>query len=206
MLTPKIGHITTVTPQPTSIPVTDGSDSLSGIRKLYWINSLGIDMTDSDGVGALFQKLRQNSEFRLLFADQAQKHFSRGGALSLKQSQQRYLNLANQIDKAIVAESARWGDTQASTPYGNRVQQPNPLTNVNHDHYPPAPNAPDIYFTREDSWIVERDNILNHYLPTLHDPSSRFATLNELRNEGLYPNAPAPEFSTNPAIYLQVRQ
>ena len=87
----------------------------------------------SDGVGALFQKLRQNPEFRLIFADQAQKHLSPGGALSLNQSQQRYLNLANQIDKAIVAESARWGDTQASTPYGNRVQQPNPLTNVNHD-------------------------------------------------------------------------
>ncbi|MDB4690371.1 lamin tail domain-containing protein [Verrucomicrobia bacterium] len=152
----------------------------------------------SGGVGALFQKLRHNSAFRLLFADQAQKHFSPGGALSLKQNQQRYLNLANQIDKAIVAESARWGDTQASTPYGNRVQQPNPLTNVNHDNYPPAPNNPDIFFTREDSWIVERDNILNHYLPTLHDPNSRFAILSELRIEGLYPNAPAPEFSINP--------
>jgi (2Fe-2S) ferredoxin len=32
----------------------------------------------------------------------------------------------------------------------------------------------------------------------LHDPSSRLATLNELRNEGLFPNAPAPEFSINP--------
>jgi hypothetical protein len=30
----------------------------------------------SDGVGALFQKLRQNPEFRLIFADQAQKHLS----------------------------------------------------------------------------------------------------------------------------------
>ena len=56
----------------------------------------------SDGVCALFQKLRQNPEFRLIFADQAQKHLSPGGALSLNQSQQRYLNLANQIDKAIV--------------------------------------------------------------------------------------------------------
>lgn len=151
----------------------------------------------SDGVGALFQKMRQNPEFPLLFADRAHKHLSEGGALSMEQSQQRYLNLANQIDKAIVAESARWGDTQASTPYGNQVQQPSPRTNVDHDHYPPAPHAPDIYFTREDSWIVERDNVLNHYIPTLHDPSSRNAILNELRNEGLYPNIQAPIFSAS---------
>ena len=30
------------------------------------------------------------------------------------------------IDKAIVAESARWGDVQMSTPYGNDIQQPSP--------------------------------------------------------------------------------
>ena len=152
----------------------------------------------SDGVGAVFQKLRQNPEFRMIFADRVQKHLGTKGALSMGQSQERYLNLANQIDKAIVAESARWGDTQASTPYGNRVQQPNPLTNVDHDHYPPAPHAPDIYFTREDSWLVERDNVLNHYIPTLHNPSSRFAILNELRDENLFPDTPAPELSINP--------
>ena len=31
------------------------------------------------------------------------------GALSLEASRSRYMNLAQQIDKAIVAESARWG-------------------------------------------------------------------------------------------------
>jgi hypothetical protein len=144
------------------------------------------------GVGALFQKMRRVPAFRLLLADRAQKHLFNKGGLSMEASQMRYRGLADLIDKAIVAESARWGDTQASTPYGNRVQQPNPRTQVDHDHYPPAPHAPDIYFTREDSWLVERDNVLHHYIPTLHDTSSPHAILNELRAEGLYPAIDAP--------------
>ena len=170
-------------------------------RFFVWDQEIALDKFSwnpyfkADGAGGVFQKLKQNNAFRNLFADRVQKHLFNDGALSLNQSRQRYLDLANQIDKAIVAESARWGDTQASTPYGNNVQQPSPRTNVNHDNYPPAPHAPDIYFTREDSWLVERDNILDHYLPTLHNPSSQYAIVNELRSAGLFPNVDAPSFS-----------
>jgi hypothetical protein len=180
------------------------ANPLSGdgrFRFFVWDQEIALDKFSwnpyfkADGAGGVFQKLKQSTAFKNLFADRVQKHLFNDGALSLNQSRQRYLNLANQIDKAIVAESARWGDTQASTPYGNSVQQPSPRTNVDHDHYPPAPHAPDIYFTREDSWLVERDNILDHYLPTLHDPSSQFAIVNELRSAGLFPGIDAPTIS-----------
>ena len=53
-----------------------------------------------------------------------------------------------------------------STPYGNVIDQPDPLDDFNHLNYPPAPHGPDYYFTREDSWLVERDNVINNYIPS----------------------------------------
>ena len=150
---------------------------------------------DSRGPGQVFQRLRRSEEFRTVFADRVHKHMFNGGAISLEGSTGRYLEIAGWIDKAIVAESARWGDVQDKTPYGNRVDQPRPLTNVDHDAYPPAPHAPSIYFTREDSWIVERDNVVNHYIPTLHDETNSRSIIRELRSENLYPSIDAPQFN-----------
>ncbi|MCF7972218.1 MAG: CotH kinase family protein [Phycisphaerae bacterium] len=152
---------------------------------------------NAQGAGELFQKLRASAEFRLLFADRVYKHCFHDGALSEGASQTRYLNLGTGIDKAIVAESARWGDTQMSTPYGNSIQQPNPLTNINHDLYPPVPNGPDYYLTREDSWLVELDNVIQNYIPAIHDTSNAFALVNLLRSKDLYPKIDPPEFLLN---------
>jgi hypothetical protein len=154
----------------------------------------GTRIDNDRGAGELFQKLRASDEFRLLFADRVQKHCFHDGALSEAASQTRYLTLANGIDKAIVAESARWGDTQMSTPYGNSIQQPSPLTNVNHDLYPPVPNGPDYYLTREDSWLVELDNVVQNYIPAIHNPANSFALMNLLRAKALYPDIDPPEF------------
>ncbi|OHB55489.1 MAG: hypothetical protein A2173_03290 [Planctomycetes bacterium RBG_13_44_8b] len=149
------------------------------------------------GAGDVFQKMRTSNEFRLLFADRAYKHCFNNGALSVTASQNRYLNIANQIDKAIVAESARWGDTQMSTPYGNKIEQPAPPTDINHNHYPPAPHGPDYYFTREDSWVVERDNIVYNYIPAIHDTANSYAIINVLRARNLYPNINPPMLHIN---------
>lgn len=153
--------------------------------------------------GPLFQRLRLNPEFRLLFADRAARHLFNGGALSLAATTGRYLELASKIDKAIVAESARWGDVQAKTPYGSTVQQPNPLTNRDHDAYPPAPNATSpggIFFTREQSWLVEQDNIIHHHLPIILSPTDSRGILQELRANNLYPAIDAPTFSQHGGI------
>ena len=153
------------------------------------------DSSDANRPGGLFQQLRESEEFRLLFADRVQKHLFNDGALSVKASQDRYMALANQIDKAIVAESARWGDTQTTTPYGNPIDVPRDPNNIDDKFYPLPDNGPDYYFTRENAWIIERDNIVNHYIPAIHDLSNSFAFINELKDEDLFPDTLAPGFN-----------
>jgi len=157
----------------------------------------GSRIDSTGGAGSVFQRMRTSEEFRLLFADRFHKHCFNGGALSIAVSQDRYLEIANWIDKAIVAESARWGDVQMTTPYGNTIQQPSPLDNINHDLYPPAPHGPDYYFTREDSWVVERDNVIDNYIPAIHNAANSYALINLLRAEDLYPDIDPAVFHIN---------
>lgn len=152
---------------------------------------------NASGAGAVFQKLRSSAEFRLLFADRVYKHCFNEGALSVAAAQDRYRSIANWIDKAIVAESARWGDVKMTTPYGSTIQQPSPLTDINHIMYPPAPHGPNYYFTREDSWVVERDNVINNYIPAIHDLANSYALLRLLRTKSLYPDLDPPVFLVN---------
>ncbi|MBB5353482.1 hypothetical protein HNR46_003743 [Haloferula luteola] len=63
----------------------------------------------------LHQDLRANAEYRLLWADRIQKHLVHG-ALEPAAWQQRVSDLAGILDRAIAAESARWGDAKSSTP------------------------------------------------------------------------------------------
>ena len=155
---------------------------------------------NAQGVGALFQKMRTSEAFRLLFADRVYKHCFNDGALSVQASQARYLTLAGQIDKAIVAESARWGDTQMSTPYGNRIEQPTPLNNADHNLYPPVPHGPDYYLTREDSWLVELDHVVQNYIPAIHNTANSYAILKLFRDKALYPEIDPPKLHVNEAV------
>jgi hypothetical protein len=53
------------------------------------------------------------------FADHVQKHFFNGGVLTLQSCTNRFLRKATQINRAIRAYSARWGDAfRATPPYG----------------------------------------------------------------------------------------
>ncbi len=157
----------------------------------------GARINKSSGAGALFQKLRTSKEFRLLFADRVYEHCFNDGALSVTASQHRYQTIASWIDKAIVAESARWGDTQMSTPYGNRIEQPGQPDDINDNLYPPAPHGPDYFFTREHAWVLERDNVIKNYIPAIHDPANSFALINTLRRANLYPDIDPPAFFVN---------
>jgi Chitobiase/beta-hexosaminidase C-terminal domain/Lamin Tail Domain/CotH kinase protein len=149
----------------------------------------------NEGAGRLFQKLRTFPEFRLLFADRVRRQMFNGGALTAAACAQRYLDLANRIDQAIVAESARWGDTRSSLSYGSTIQQPSPLTNADHQNYPAAPNGPNYFFTREQSWLLERDNVVQNYIPSNHNLARSYATLNKLRAKNLWPATAAPDFA-----------
>ena len=59
----------------------------------------------------LHEKLLENEEYRLRFADRAYKFFSEGGVLTQPQSEARFDARKAEIDRAIIANAARWGST-----------------------------------------------------------------------------------------------
>jgi len=64
--------------------------------------------------GALiFDDLEKHREFRVRFADRAYKHLFHDGALTNLENRSRFQKYADQIDTAIVCESARWGDDRS---------------------------------------------------------------------------------------------
>ncbi len=84
---------------------------------VIWAN-LNSNVTGvSDGAAIPYAALRQNPEFCLLFADHVQKHLFNGGPGTVEPSYARYKKLADQVELAIIAESARWGDQSSATPY-----------------------------------------------------------------------------------------
>ncbi len=79
-------------------------------------------------------KLSANAEYRIRFADRALKHLSEGGAFSPVNALERINKRINEVDPAVVAESARWGDarTSGSYPYtknGNWLPEVNKIRN-----------------------------------------------------------------------------
>ena len=64
----------------------------------------------------LHQELMVHPEYRMRFADRTHRHFFNNGALTDDVSIARLNERVDEIDLAIIAESARWGDAQVSTP------------------------------------------------------------------------------------------
>ena len=91
--------------------------------------------TTGSWVGEPHDRLRRFSEYRMEFADRVQKHFFGDGVLAPASLVPRYRDLAAQVESAVIAETARWGD----------------------DHFSPPQVLSD--------WQRERDWILGSYLP-----------------------------------------
>lgn len=68
----------------------------------------------------LHVRLCEHPDYRRDFADRVSRALTNGGLLTAEANTQRWSARARQIEQAIVAESARWGDAQRSTP---RTQQ-----------------------------------------------------------------------------------
>ena len=87
----------------------------------------------------LLDRLMDNADFAMLLADHIYERFFNGGALTPEQGINRYTTRANEVDRAIIGESARWGDSRRSRPY-----------------------------TRED-WGTEVDRLVNEYFSVRTD-------------------------------------
>jgi len=103
------------------------------------MEALGANVTgrdDNGGPTRLHQRLADNTEYRILFADHVHRHFFNDGILTPDVATALYQVRLDEVDRAVVAESARWGDNHRSTPY-----------------------------TRDIDWIRERNWLLDEYFP-----------------------------------------
>ena len=83
----------------------------------------------------LWQKLQANPEFRLRVADHAHRHFFNGGVLTAPRVREIFERRIDQLDRAVVGESARWGDAKRSTPF-TRNDWLNAVNNVRNNFLP----------------------------------------------------------------------
>ena len=125
------------------------------------------DVNNNDTPARIYSQLRASAEFRRLFGDRAQKHLFNGGALTASNSVARFQNRMDDVFRAMVGESARWGDTR---------EFPTPGT-----------SATGLTFTRDEYWVPEIELLLNGWFP-----NQVGVTLARLRADGLYPNVDAP--------------
>ena len=62
------------------------------------------------------QLANKNAEYRLHFADHVQKHLFNDGLFTFEKASEFIAKRASQIDMAVIAESARWGDSKTNPP------------------------------------------------------------------------------------------
>ncbi|MHC4203724.1 MAG: CotH kinase family protein, partial [Planctomycetota bacterium] len=116
-------------------------------------------------LAAIWHCLRANNDFMMLFADRAYKHLFNDGVLTDENCIERYLTLNDFIRDAVVAESARWGDSLITVGYPRR--------------------------TRNIDWFAaEAETIGPGFMA---DNVAKF--VNSLRREGYYPDIDPPVFN-----------
>jgi hypothetical protein len=122
---------------------------------------------DDESPLRLFQQLSENAAFRLLFARRVDLLLFNAGALAPGPAAERYQALARTLEKAVVAESARWGS------YRRDVH--------------PYKIGPYEQYTLEEHWRPEVGRILTEFFPLRRD-----RVLQQLRERGLYPETETP--------------
>jgi len=115
----------------------------------------------------IHQQLKDSAEYRLRFADRVHEHFHNGGVLSPEGAAALYQARMTEVDRAIVGESARWGDNRRT---GNA-------------------------YTRDD-WLNVQNDLLNNYFPHRTN-EVLIDLRNQSDGRDLYPSIDAPVFRIN---------
>jgi hypothetical protein len=105
----------------------------------FTFEDVNADVSEREGTqnpARLHYHLRANPEYRLKFADHVRKWFFNDGPLTPGPVAEQFLLRAQEIDQAVVAESARWGDSKREPPYSRDVE-----------------------------WVSERNRVVNSYIP-----------------------------------------
>ena len=119
--------------------------------------------------------LKKNPEFRLLFADRVYKHLFNEGLLTPEAAATRYEKLAAEIEKPLIAESARWGDYRKE-----------------------MTGETSVVYTPNDHWLPRKEELLKDYFPR-----RTAVLLQQLKDENLYPSLEAPVLSKRGGEYYQ---
>jgi len=69
----------------------------------------------------IFRQLQNNEQFKSLLADRIEMHFSTNGALSPNNMQNVFKVLSSEIELAIKAEAARWGNQKFISQWNDRI-------------------------------------------------------------------------------------
>ena len=115
----------------------------------------------------LHQKLCDVESYRRVFQSRVSRHYFNNGILTLNNSINLFMQRANEIDLAIICESARWGDAR-----------------TDYKEYQP--------FTKNEHWIAELKWITGTCFRTRYNRN-----LTQYRNHGWYPNATPPTITPN---------
>jgi hypothetical protein len=165
-----------------------------GFKFIIWdaehvLKDVNENVTAANTVGSpaqVYNALRNNAEFRLLYADHIQKHFFNSGLFYTDPNPTNavwdpahpernvpasyYMRRINEITNAIVDESARWGGYTLTTNY-----------------------------TRDNHWLRELNNLLgytnNPGNTANYFPLRTTNVLNQYKAIGLFPSVNAPVFS-----------
>jgi CotH protein len=116
-----------------------------GERTLENVNDNILKLDDDFSPMRLFQRLRGDTGFRELFAQRAQRHLAGDGVLIPARAAARYRRLAEALDAAIIAESARWGGYRRDV---HRYKE-----------------GPYELYTRDQHWRPEVKRLLEDYFP-----------------------------------------
>jgi len=120
----------------------------------------------------IFNQLDDIEDFRVRFGDRLHRHLFNAGPLTPGMTARRWTERADEIDLAIIAESARWGDYRRDA----------------HSYS----SGPYYLYTKNDFWLPEQRRLLEQYFP--------YRTANVLeqyKSLGLYPAVDAPLFRIN---------
>jgi len=120
----------------------------------------------------LHLQLTANTEYKTRLADRTHRHFFNNGVFTADAAAARLNARKAEIDLAVIAESARWGDYV-------------------------SPSAPR---TRDDTWLPAVNEVLNNYI--LATPSTRTEiVLQQLKTQGWYPAVTAPVFAQHGGLF-----
>lgn len=137
-------------------------------RILENVNTNIVKKNSTGYVTEFFQKLMKNAEFKMLFADRLHKHLHNNGCLTPDSVIADWERFANEVQPAVFAESARWGDYRRDV----RLSSSALLYN-------------------EAIWQTEKKRLIEEYFPFRSD-----MLVNQFKTAGMYPNIEPPRFNS----------